>query len=106
MTDRDLDRVREETPGVGACVHLNNAGAALMPRLVLDSVTEHLALEARVGGYEAADLRKESVSGVYSGLARLLGTSPRNIAVTENATVSFGRYRSNRFRDSRLPKTG
>jgi selenocysteine lyase/cysteine desulfurase len=89
VTDRDLDRVREETPGVGACVHLNNAGAALMPRLVLDSVTEHLALEARVGGYEAADLRKESVSGVYSGLARLLGTSPRNIAVTENATVSF-----------------
>ncbi len=89
MTDRELDRVREETPGVGACVHLNNAGAGLMPLAVLEAVTDHLALEARVGGYEAADLRAEAVSGVYSGLARLLGTSPRNVAVTENATVSF-----------------
>lgn len=89
MTDRKLDRLREETPGVGAVVHLNNAGAALMPRPVLDAVTGHLELEARVGGYEAAELREDAVSGVYAGLARLLGTQSRNIAVTENATISF-----------------
>jgi hypothetical protein len=33
---------------------LNNVGASLSPRVVVDSVVEHLAFEAKVGGYAAA----------------------------------------------------
>src|SRR5690606_32603497 len=51
----DLERPRRETPGVDAVHHLNNAGAALMPATVRKAVTDHLELEARIGGYEAAD---------------------------------------------------
>ncbi|MGD2071332.1 MAG: aminotransferase class V-fold PLP-dependent enzyme, partial [Gemmatimonadota bacterium] len=88
----DAERVallRRETPGCRERNHLNNAGAALMPGPVLRAVREHLDLESRVGGYEAADLRREAVEGVYDDLARLLGCHPGNLAVTENATAAF-----------------
>ena len=84
-----MDRVREDTPGAGARVHLNNAGAGLMPRPVLEAVSAHLELEGSIGGYEAADLRADAVQDVYVALAELLATSPENVAITENATVSF-----------------
>src|SRR5437588_207483 len=51
----ELDRWRRDTPGCRERIHLNNAGAGLMPRPVLDALTNHLAREATIGGYEAAD---------------------------------------------------
>jgi selenocysteine lyase/cysteine desulfurase len=70
-------------------IHLNNAGAALMPRPVAEAVTAHLQLELQVGGYEAADAAAADVEAAYDALARLVGARPRNIAVVENATVAF-----------------
>lgn len=35
----DLVRLRAETPGVVNRIHLNNAGAGLMPRPVLEAMT-------------------------------------------------------------------
>jgi selenocysteine lyase/cysteine desulfurase len=68
---------------------LNNAGAGLMPRPVLDAVTAHLAREAAIGGYEAADEAADRIRDSYRAIADLIGTAPRNIAVVENATVAF-----------------
>jgi selenocysteine lyase/cysteine desulfurase len=70
-------------------IHLNNAGAALMPRPVVDAVTAHLELEVRVGGYEAADNARADIEAAYEHVGRLVGASPRNIAVVENATAAF-----------------
>jgi len=89
MLPLDVEKLRAETPGTGHRIHLNNAGAGLMPEPVLRAMTEHLELEAQIGGYEAEEAKKAEISAVYTALGKLLGAAPQNIAVTENATVSF-----------------
>ncbi len=87
--DSRVVRWRLDTPGCRHRVHLNNAGAALMPAVVLDTVVAHLEREAVMGGYEAADAAAEEVAGTYAAVAELIGAAPRNIAVVENATAAF-----------------
>ncbi len=84
-----LTQWRADTPATATICHLNNAGAGLMPAPVLQAITDHLALEARVGGYEAAEGRAEALERAYASLGRLLGADPRHLAVVENATVGF-----------------
>jgi selenocysteine lyase/cysteine desulfurase len=85
----DIQALRADTPGVSERVHLNNAGASLMPAPVLRAITEHLELEARIGGYEASDARAGAVEDARSALAELLGAAPHNIALLEHATAAF-----------------
>jgi len=85
----ELTRLRAETPGCVERVHLNNAGAGLMPAPVLRAITGHLELESRIGGYEAADAREAGIEDAYAPVASLLGCAPRNVAMVENATVAF-----------------
>ena len=60
-----------------------------MPDPILRAMTEHLELEARIGGYEASDEKKAEIAAAYEALGSLIGADPENIAVTENATASF-----------------
>ena len=85
----DVDRLRSETPGCEERIHLNNAGSALMPEPVVRAIQDHIALESRIGGYEAHDERREAVDAAYRAVAELLGTAPKNVAFTDNATGSF-----------------
>ena len=85
----DLERARRETPGCATVLHFNNAGAALMPKPVLDALQRHLQLEATIGGYEAADREHAAVERVYDALAHLLGGHRDEIAVIENATRAW-----------------
>jgi selenocysteine lyase/cysteine desulfurase len=91
FSNEEIEKFRGDTPGCVHRVHLNNAGAALMPFPVLNAIQEHLTFEARVGGYEAADLRHKEIEKFYHSAARLLNTRSRNIAFTANATDSFCR---------------
>jgi selenocysteine lyase/cysteine desulfurase len=70
-------------------IHLNNAGAALMPQPVVEAVSDHLRLEAHIGGYEAADAGAAAIHGAYEDVARLIGARPRNVAFVENATAAY-----------------
>ncbi|MBI3925584.1 MAG: ornithine--oxo-acid transaminase [Armatimonadetes bacterium] len=85
----DLQRARRDTPGCAHVLHFNNAGAALMPLCVLEAQREHLELEARIGGYEAAEERQEDAEQAYRSVARLLGCDPAEIALMENATAAW-----------------
>src|SRR6185436_15273529 len=84
-----IDRWRADTPGCTERVHLNNAGAALVPSSVAAAVAGHLALESTLGGYEAAESVADQLQDVYASLATLLGAEPRNVAVAPNSTVAF-----------------
>jgi selenocysteine lyase/cysteine desulfurase len=86
---RDLERWRADTPGCTDRIHLNNAGAALVPNSVADTVTRHLELESKIGGYEAAETVTAQLSEVYAALAGLLGAESRNVAVAANSTIAF-----------------
>ena len=89
MTTLDVNRLRSETPGTRQVNHLNNAGAALMPDPVCRTIVKHLELESQIGGYEAAEERREEIEAVYQALGQLIGADTENIALTENATASF-----------------
>src|SRR5690349_15979243 len=81
-----LDRWRRDTPGCRERIHLNNAGAALMPQPVLDAVVGHLEREAAIGGYEASDEAEARLDETYELLGRIVGAGAKNIAIVENAT--------------------
>ncbi|MCH8924715.1 MAG: aminotransferase class V-fold PLP-dependent enzyme [Proteobacteria bacterium] len=85
----DLDRLRAETPGVANRIHLNNAGAGLMPAPVIAALKDHIDLEAAIGGYEAEEREAARLEGVYDSIARLIGARRDEIALTENATVAW-----------------
>ncbi len=85
----DIEQLRRETPGCAHRVHLNNAGASLMPEAVLAAIREHLDLEAHIGGYEAEAEAAAEIRDAYQAVAGLLGTASQNVAFTEHATTAF-----------------
>jgi selenocysteine lyase/cysteine desulfurase len=81
---------RMDTPAaVRGRIHLNNAGAALMPQPVIAALSDHITLEVQLGGYEAADAARPDIAAAYDDVARLVAGDARNIAIVENATVAF-----------------
>ncbi|MEU4670734.1 aminotransferase class V-fold PLP-dependent enzyme [Amycolatopsis sp. NPDC023774] len=85
----DVARARAETPGCSGVVHFNNAGSALPPARVTDTMVDYLRAEALVGGYEAAAAAAERTEAVYTSVARLINAAPEDIAITDNATRSW-----------------
>ena len=85
----NIEQLRADTPGVEQLIHFNNAGAALMPDPVIEVMTRHLQLEARIGGYEAAGQQAREVEDVYDAIGQLINARPEEIAVIENATRAW-----------------
>lgn len=84
-----IEQVRHDTPGVAEVIHFNNAGSALPPQVVVDTVVEHLHREAAIGGYEASDEAHDRLEAVYQSIATLIGAQPNQIAIIENATRAW-----------------
>jgi len=87
----DVAALRADTPGCESVIHFNNAGSGLMVAPVLQAVVDHLQLEARIGGYEAAAARAAEVRGFYTALAELIGTKADNIAFAGSATHGYSK---------------
>ena len=90
MASIDVDRARALTPGCEEVLHLNHAGASLLPQPVLDAVVGHLQLEARTGGYEAA---AEAAAGARSAPTTRSPSSsapsPGEIALLDSASRAW-----------------
>jgi selenocysteine lyase/cysteine desulfurase len=95
----DLQRARRETPGCEHVLHFNNAGASLPPQQVLDATIAHWQLEARIGGYEAAEQQEQALEHTYEAAAGLIGCAREEIALVESATRAWDlAFYSVRFR--------
>lgn len=85
----DVARVRADTPGLERRIHLNHAGASPSPTPVLDTVIDHLRLEAEIGGYEAAAARAQALGAVYHSIGALLGCGADQVALMPSATTAW-----------------
>lgn len=85
----DINQIRADTPAASRLAYLHNAGAALMPTVVVEAMKRHIDLESEIGGYAAADRESERLDAVYGLVARLLNAAPDEIALMENATVAW-----------------
>lgn len=84
-----MERARALTPGCEQVLHLNHAGASLLPQPVLDAVVGHLQLESQIGGYEAAEAAAPQVERTYASIAELVGAGPDEIALLDSATRAW-----------------
>jgi selenocysteine lyase/cysteine desulfurase len=91
FTDKEIELFRKDTEGCSNIIHLNNAGASLMPDTVTKSILDHIKLEASIGGYEASALMKAGINEFYAQAGKLLNSKPSRIAFTSSATDSYSR---------------
>ena len=85
----DIEALRRDTPGCAHRVHLNNAGAGLLSRQTLQTMTAHLELEAAIGGYEAAAQEQDRIEAAYEAVAELVGGRREDIALFDNSTHAW-----------------
>ncbi|WP_378734007.1 aminotransferase class V-fold PLP-dependent enzyme [Nocardia brasiliensis] len=93
----DENRVRADTPGCApgsepGSVFLDSAGSSLPPRVVLDTVIDHLRREAEVGGYRAANERLDDLAAVKTAIGTLINAAPSSIALSDSATRSWADF--------------
>ncbi len=87
----DIETIRAETSGVQTVNHLNNAGASLPPRQVVDAVVEYLRQEELAGGYETAATRIDDLDEVYRATSKYLSCQVHEVAFTTNASEGWWR---------------
>jgi selenocysteine lyase/cysteine desulfurase len=85
----DIESLRALTPGCSQRTHLNNAGASLLSKPTIKTMTDYLNREAQIGGYEAENEAADQIAAVYESLAELLGASPSHIALFDNSTHAW-----------------
>ncbi|WP_169564341.1 aminotransferase class V-fold PLP-dependent enzyme [Microbacterium indicum] len=88
----DVAAERKRTRGAGVSHHLNAAGSALPTSTVVDTVVEHLKLEERVGGYEAAARVTDRLERVYASAATLVGGDAGEISLFDSASSGLRAY--------------
>lgn len=87
----NINEIRENTSGIGNGIYLDNAGASLVPKQVMDVIKEHLDLESAVGGYVAQEQKAAALENVYVSLSHLLGGKAYEYALTSSAASAWGR---------------
>lgn len=92
--DPDLDsnavaRLRFATPGADGLTFLNSAGSSLPSRAVIQAHVGHLALEAQVGGYRAAEQAAPLLADTRAAAAELIGAQVDEVALVASATDAW-----------------
>ena len=87
----NINIIRQDTVGCSNMIFLNSAGSSLMPKIVVEKMTDYLHQEEQAGGYRVADLKAGEINEFYTELAKLINCQPHNIAFAYNATDAYSR---------------
>ncbi len=87
----DIQQLRKETSATSKIIHFNNAGASLMPDVVVSAMKAYIDSEAKMGSYESAAYFDKELNLFYHHAAQLINASSEEIAFTESATVAWQR---------------
>jgi selenocysteine lyase/cysteine desulfurase len=87
----NIDQLRQDTPGTEHAIHFNNAGAALPPRPVMDTLLEFLQTEAATGGYEIMTDRWSEFKRFREVAARLIHAEAAEMAFCVSATDAYNK---------------
>jgi cysteine desulfurase/selenocysteine lyase len=90
LTDEEIQEIRSNTRGTAEVIHFNNAGAALPPDIVVETMVNYLHEEATYGGYETSAKYQPEVDNTYVLIANLINADPEEIAILENASTAWG----------------
>lgn len=85
----DITKARQDTPGCEEVLHFNNAGASLMPKIVRDTLVNHIDREMMIGGYESANEAGDRLQAVYHSIATLIGAQASEIALLTSASHAW-----------------
>lgn len=85
LSREQIARVRKETPGLEGHLHLDNAGASLMPQLVVDRMKSAFEKDVLLGGYVAQEQQSDELDAIYNSLATLFGGFSSDYAVVGSA---------------------
>lgn len=100
MDKIDFNTIRQETSGCTDKIFLNSAGGSLMPKIVAETMTDHILLEQQHGAYESAGRKSEQLNQFYVEAAKMINTQPDNIAFTVSSTDAYAKALSSiEFRD-------
>jgi selenocysteine lyase/cysteine desulfurase len=80
---------RDDVPGAADRIHLNNAGASMMPRQVVEAVVEYQRLEAAIGGYEAAAEEADAVKRLYPAIAQIVNAREDQVVFADSGTRAW-----------------
>ena len=70
-------------------IHFNNAGSSLSKKIVLSEIYNYLALEKRIGGYEAQDLEHKKLEKFYTNVSKLINSDESEISFLTNSTLAW-----------------
>jgi selenocysteine lyase/cysteine desulfurase len=89
FTKAEIQAFRTETAGTAERIHLNNAGAALPPDIVVKTMADFLREEALYGGYEVEARHRAWLDHTHTLIAQLINAQRDEIALTENASAAW-----------------
>ncbi len=89
MSNLNIQKLRNETPGTKHVIHFNNAGASLMPQPVMDAVTEYYTHELKYGGYETMDKLGHRLEALHQNIAHLINCNKNEVAFATSATIAW-----------------
>lgn len=87
----NFNHIKNDIPYYKDMLFLNSAGASLMPKTVVKSISSYLNEEEKHGGYKVKELYENILSEFYVQASILLNCAPQNIAFTHDATDAYSK---------------